>query len=70
MAEIGNAQQTSTKSGGNALIYLAKDDKNTMIVQVEVYMQFLEGSTPVWGTGPNLVARAADTRHDQMKRAK
>ena len=60
MAEIGNAQQISTKSGGNALIDLAKDDTNIMIVQVEEYTLFLEGSTPVWGTDPNLVARAAD----------
>ena len=65
-----NAQQTSTKSGGNALIDLAKDDTNTMIVQVEEYTQFLEGSAPVRGSGPNLVARAEDSRHEQMKTAK
>ena len=70
MAEIGNAQQTSTKSGGNALIELAKDNRNTMIVQVEEYKQFLEESAPVQGTGPNLVAIAEDSRHEQMKRVK
>ena len=47
MAETGNAQQTSTKSGGYALMDLGKDDTNTMIVQVKEYMQFLEGSASV-----------------------
>ena len=70
MATIGNVQQTSTKSGGNALINLAKDDTNIMIVQAEEYMQFLEGSEPVWGTVLNLVARPADSRHEQMKKVK
>ena len=64
MAKIGTAQHTSTKSGGNTLTDTAKDDTNTRIVQVEEYMQFLEGIAPVWVTGPNLVARAADSRHE------
>ena len=70
MAEIGNTQKTSTKSGDNTLINLAKDDTNTMIVQVEEYIQFLVRSAPVQGTDPNLVTRAADSRHKQMKRVK
>ena len=70
MAEIGNAQQTSTRSGGKMLIDLAKDDTKTMIVQVEEYTQFLEGSAPFQGIGPNLVATAADSTHEQMKRVK
>ena len=37
-----------------------------MIVQVEEYTQFHEGSAPVWGTGPTLVARAVDSRHEQI----
>ena len=60
MAEIGNMQQTSTKFECNALIDLAKDDSNTTIVQVEQYMQFLEGTANVHGIGPNLVARPAN----------
>lgn len=68
LAESGHAM--SRRTNQLWLLDAARDDTNSMVIQVEDLKAFLEQTSSSSGTGPNLIARATDDRREQLRVAR